>query len=186
MGNDLGEALRKAGLKTGGSGVRKKCRVCGKVLKPDSRFDTCYECGMKRKQGHGGGRHALPDDYLAGGYFDSNGYLKESLFKDDAKLVAKTLASLRMTSTSFRAFYNKVKAIENVYKATGNFDAVRPKLFAFERDVAYQVSRGVVPREFRRFIVKNSELAQQGPKEFNGFVEHFLSVLAYFKDYPRS
>lgn len=184
MGNDLGEALKKAGLKTGGGGVQKKCRDCGRPLKHDRRYDTCYECGKKRKQKHHGGR-GLPDDYLSGGYFDSNGYLKESIFKDDAKTVARTLASLRMTSTSFRAFYNKVKAIENVFKATKDFDAVKPKLFAFERDVAYQESRGVVEKEFSHFIIKNAKLAQKGPKEFKGFVEHFFSVLAYFKDYSK-
>jgi CRISPR-associated protein Csm2 len=129
----------------------------------------------------------LPESYLRDGYFDQGGkHLREGIFKEDAKEVARVLAALKMTPTSLRAFYNKLKAIENRYKISNNdFDLIKPNLYAFERDVAYQVSRGVVSEEFRKFININSALAIKGPEFFRGFVEHFLSVLAYFKDVSR-
>lgn len=166
----------------------KKCRVCEKPLKPDSRFDTCFECGQTRKKSDAGGPvGGLPPDYLKTGYFDDKDQLREGIYKDDAKLVAGILANNKMSANSLRAFYNKLKAIESKYKTSGNnFDLIRPTLFAFERDVAYQVSRQVVPEDFRTFINANAELAAKGPKEFKGFVEHFLSVLAYFKDFSKS
>lgn len=177
--SDWKDKLKNSGLYKAGGGGMKKCK-CGKPIK-DERFDTCYDCSKKRH-----GSASLPEGYLANGYFDEKGYLREGIFKDDAKEVARILAYLRMTPTSLRAFYNKLIAIENKYKASGNnFDIVKPSIYAFERDVAYQVSRGVVSEEFRKFINKNAEFAQKGPKELKGFKEHFLSVLAYFKDASR-
>lgn len=119
------------------------------------------------------------------GYFDEKNYLRAGIFKEEAKEVANILADLKMTPTSLRAFYNKLKEIESRYKANKDFDLIKPSLYAFERDVAYQVSRGVVPNEFRKFININADLASRGPKELNGFVEHFLSVLSYFKDFSK-
>ena len=192
MTGDWKKDLGKMGGSPGGAG-QKKCKQCGKSLKPDSKFDTCFECGKKGGAGSTsfGTPVSLPPEYLSKGYFDEKGNLREGIFKDEAKEVARVLAAKRMTSTSFRAFYNKVKAIENKYKtllcsagiSKGDaFESIKASLFAFERDVAYQVSRGVVPEEFRKFIVKNAEIAKNGPKEFKGLIEHFLSVLAYFKD----
>ena len=178
--SDWKEKLRSSEFnKVGGGGVKKYCK-CGKPINND-KFDTCYDCS-KKKHGTAG----LPEGYLSNGYFDEKGYLREGLFKDEAKEVAKVLAALRMTPTSLRAFYNKLIAIENKYKSSdNNFDLIKPNIYAFERDVAYQVSRGVVSEEFRKFINKNADLAKKGPKEFKGFKEHFLSVLAYFKDVSR-
>jgi len=173
--------------KTGGGGMKKKCEKCGNEFVPkEPHHKICHECNRKVREGLAGAdspKAKLPDDYLTRGYFDENGYLREGIFKGDAKVVAGVLAGLRMTPTSLRAFYNKLKAIENRYKnSNNNFDLIKPNLYAFERDVAYQVSRGVVSEEFRKFINKNAELAIKGPKEFKGFIEHFLSVLSYFKD----
>lgn len=185
MSGEMKNALQKAGIKTDIS--QQQCPECGESFVPKESFHkVCFKCHKKRQAGGSvsqtSGYLHLRSDYLSSGYFDGKGYLREGIFKDDAKEVANILASQRMTPTSLRAFYNKVKAIESEYKMSNNFDAIKSKLYAFERDVAYQISRGVVNEEFRKFIVKNAELAVKGPKEFKGFVEHFLSVLSYFKD----
>ncbi|GBD96679.1 MAG TPA: type III-A CRISPR-associated protein Csm2 [Nitrospirae bacterium] len=182
--SDWKENLKNLKAYKGGGGGMKKCS-CGKLIKND-RFDTCFECSKKNRQdvhGYDKSRERLPDNYLAKSYFDENGQLRAGIFKEDAKLVSKVLASWNTTPTSLRVFYNKLKAIECKYKSSSNdFDLVKPDLYAFERDVAYQVSRGVVSEEFRKFINVNAEIAAKGPKEFKGFVEHFLSVLSFFKD----
>lgn len=176
---DWKDKLRNTELYKAGGRVMKKCK-CSKPIR-DERFDTCYDCSQKKT-----GAASLPEGYLVNGYFDEKENFREGIFKDEAKDVARVLAALRMTPTSLRAFYNKLVAIENKYKSSdNNFDLIKPNIYAFERDVAYQVSRGVVSEEFRKFINKNAELAKKGPKEFKGFKEHFLSVLAYFKDVSR-
>ncbi|MBI4847719.1 MAG: type III-A CRISPR-associated protein Csm2 [Nitrospirae bacterium] len=189
--SDWRDKLKNSELyKAGGGGMKKTCLDCGKEFVPkEQHHKICFDCNKKKHEGAGGTdktRLKLPDDYLAKSYFDEKGHLREGIFKDDAKEVARVLASLRMSPTSLRAFYNKLIAIENKFKSSdNNFDLIKPNIYAFERDVAYQVSRGVVSEEFRKFINKNAELAKKGPKEFKGFKEHFLSVLAYFKDVSR-
>ncbi len=189
MSNDMRSAFQKAGIRPGGGEMTKRCKECGKEFVPKEHYHTiCSECNKNKKRYSGGGgkrQLSLPQNYLKAGYFDEKGCLRESIYKDEAKVVAEILASHGMTPTSFRAFYNKAKAIEYHYNTSKDFDSIKHKLFAFERDVVYQVSRECVPDEFRKFIVKNAELAQKGPKEFKGFIEHFLSVLAYFKDYSK-
>lgn len=176
---------------TGDGGVAKKiCQDCKREFIPkEPHHKVCSDCKKKRYETSPEPYRTyakLPDNYLKDGYFDERGYLREGIFKEDAKEVASVLAGLRMTPTSLRAFYNKLKAIENRYKtANNNFDLIKPNLYAFERDVAYQVSRGIVSEEFRKFININSDLAIRGPGYFRGFIEHFLSVLAYFKDVSR-
>ncbi len=189
--SDMKRAFEKAGIKGGGGGeMKKRCVQCQKEFIPkEPQYKVCADCNKKRRETTSGFDKSparLPNDYLNSGYFDEKGYLRVGIFKEDAKEVANVLAALRMTPTSLRAFYNKLKAIESRYKtSSNNFDYIKPNLYAFERDVAYQVSRGVVSEEFRKFINKNAELAINGPKEFKGFLEHFLSVLAYFKDVSR-
>ena len=182
--SDWKEKLRNSEFNKVGGGGMKKCK-CGKPIKND-RFDTCFDCSQKQRQhsdGHDISRQKLPTDYLSQGYYDEGGQLRADIFKDEAKIAANVLASWNTTPTSLRAFYNKLKAIENKYKYSGNdFNLIKPGLYAFERDVAYQISRGVVSEEFRKFININSEIASKGPREFKGFVEHFLSVLSFFKD----
>src|SRR3990170_3650325 len=148
--SDIKRAFEKAGVKgTGGEGMKRKCEKCGNEFVPkEPHHKICHECNRKVCEGLAGAdspKAKLPDDYLTRGYFDENGYLREGIFKGDAKVVAGVLANLRMTPTSLRAFYNKLKAIENRYKnSNNNFDLIKPNLYTFERDVAYQVSRGVV------------------------------------------
>lgn len=170
-------------LHKGGVGVKKKCADCGKEFFPkEAHHKTCFECAKKKKDG-GFPPLKLPANYLNNSYFDDKEHLREGIFKEEAKEVANILASEGLSPTALRVFYNKLKAIESRYKSSKNdFELIKPNLYAFERDVAYQASRGVVREEFRKFITINAALAAKGPKEFKGFIEHFLSVLAYFKD----
>ena len=66
------------------------------------------------------------------------------------------------------------------------FEAVKADIYAFKRDVVYQVGREVAPEEFRQFIDRNVELAVQDEESFRkGFLQHFESVLAYIVYYSR-
>ena len=63
-------------------------------------------------------------------------------------------------------------------------ERIKEKLYSFYPSAAYAVSRKntSVPPEFQKFIETNMKLAVKDPKHFKGFVEHFQSVVAYFKE----
>lgn len=176
------------------------CRICGKQTLGEHQY--CIQCSSayigdrsaeKRDRGHHGGSPArqgqaeststgLGSNYLKDGYFNDSGYLREEIYTTEATRVAGVLSSKNMTSAALRRFFNKLRGIDSRFKSGSDFEEIKPGLYAFQRDVAYAVGRGVVPEEFRQFINTNIRLAIIDPKHFKGFVEHFQSVLAYFKE----
>ncbi|WP_027365631.1 type III-A CRISPR-associated protein Csm2 [Desulfotruncus alcoholivorax] len=171
-----------------------KCRDCGKTT--FDNYQYCPQCFSAHK---GDGRiHSgsfkpqqrpeynapgLGSDYLQNGYFYDQGYLREEIFTSEAELVAAVLSAKGMTSASLRRFYNKLRGIYARYKDNANFEEIKPGLYSFYPNVADAVARNDnVPEEFRRFINTNIKLAVKDPQHLAGFVEHFQSVLAYFKD----
>lgn len=123
----------------------------------------------------------LPDNYLQHGYFDDNGTLRYSIFKEDAIKVAKALNLQNTTATRLRSFYDRLRAIEYHLQQTNDFPAVKLKLLSFSNSVEYATARGTVPKVFQDFINKNISLAQKDKASFKGFLEHYKSVLAYAK-----
>lgn len=167
------------------SGAAKKCEKCGKPLKND-KFKYCRECNEKMK---GGGTHIgvvkLPDGYLYEGYFDvKNGknYIKEAVFIAWAQELSNSLKQSGLTSAAIRRFFSKLRAIEYKFKMTRDFDLAREGIYAFVRDVTYTENRGVTPPLFSKFIERNVNEAKESPDHFRAFIEHFQSVVAYFKD----
>jgi CRISPR-associated protein Csm2 len=174
--------LRKYLAGTGGGAV-KKCK-CGKTIN-NPKYDLCYDCNQKSR-----GTEAalqppkLPDGYLEGGYFDEKKekkYIKEAVFISWAKDVSAALRQQGMSPTAIRNFFNKLRAVEFKYKVGKDFDLARQDIFSFCRDVKYTENRGVTPALFTAFIEQNVELAKQDPLHFKAFVEHFQSVIAYYK-----
>ena len=172
----------------------KRCAnpQCGKPLK-DDKFTYCWDCNKKNKDGGGGGNPSasgpapaqLPEGYLDGGYFETKNdkkYIREEVFISWARAVSAALKQDGLTSTKIRGFFNKLRAIEYNFKMTHDFDRAREGIFAFARDVAYTENRGVTKPLFTRFIEKNIAEAKKDAEHFRAFIEHFQSVVAYFKD----
>lgn len=176
--------------KPGGTEMKKKCAnaECGKEFIPKEDYHKiCPECNRKRQEGLLETNKSMGgslDRYLNAGYFDDKENMHRGLFKEDAIFAAGLLSKAGMSATSFRNFYNKLKAIESRYKSSTDkdFDKIKPDIYAFERDAAYYISRGVVPEVFRHILVKNVELSVQSVKHFKAFIEHLFSILAYLKD----
>ena len=122
--------------------------------------------------------------YLRDGYFkekDGKDYIRPEVLDSLAMDVARAFGNRGMKIAQLRRFFNKARGIEAKLKRTGDFEAIKADIYAFKRDVAYQVGRGVVPQEFQQFIDRNVELAVQEEKSFRqGFLQHFESALAYF------
>ena len=170
-----------------GGGTVKRCKCGNEITRAGS--DICYECFKKKRNASNirpsSSPASLPDNYLDGGYFDKKGdkqYLKEAVFIEWPQKVSIALGKQGMSPTALRKFFNKLRAIEAKYKSSMDFDLVKQDIFAFDRDVAYTSGRGVTPPLFKSFIAKNIELAKRDPDNFKGFVEHFQSVIAYFKE----
>lgn len=123
----------------------------------------------------------LPPGYLKGGYYDANGYLRRETIIEWPKAIVEVFARTSLTSTALRRFYNKLKGLDTSFKFSRDFNSLLPELYAFERDAAYAATRLVVPGEFIGFTVKNIDLAVGNEKGFQGFVEHFQSIVAFAK-----
>lgn len=123
--NDWKDKLKNSELyKTGGGGMNKRCADCNNEFVPrEPHHKICFDCLKKKREGvavHDRVHAKLPLDYLSKSYFDEKGYMRAGIFKEEAKVVAGVLATIGMTPTSLRVFYNKLKAIENQYKLSIN------------------------------------------------------------------
>lgn len=162
-------------------GTTKKCEKCGKPLK-DQKFKYCFQCNEMAKREGGA---TLPAGYLVGGYFETKGekqYIREEVFISWAKEMASALRKQNLTSAAIRRFFSKLRAIEYKYKMDRDFNRAREAIYAFARDVAYTENRGVTPELFSKFIELNISEAKKDSENFKAFIEHFQSVVAYFKD----
>ncbi len=178
--------------------MAKKCENCGKMFEPEEPWHRYCSAKCHREATGGGGksspqRPARPDtrtdfqfgpDYLADGYFEKKegkSYLRPEVLDTLAMDVAKVLGRRKMKTSQLRRFFNKARGIEIKLNLKKDFEAIKADIYGFKRDVAYQVGREVVPREFQAFIERNVELAVQDETSFRqGFLQHFESVLAYY------
>lgn len=190
---DWKKDLSKHSSYAGGGGTVKKC-ACGRdINRPGT--DICGVCYSKQKNGTGSPTtvfhsstvqaSSLPIEYLAGGYFiEKNGksYIKEEVFIKWAIEVSTALKQQLLTPAAIRRYFSKLRAIEYKYKADRDFELAREGIFAFSRDVHYTENRGVTPPLFTQFIEANAKEAKKDAQHFRAFVEHFQSVVAYFKE----
>lgn len=168
--------------------MKKKCRKCGKPLKDDSRFDTCFECGQKDKRENDSCSVGLPPEYISKlekGYFDANGYLWEDFITTMASKIAKSFNGLK--NHQLRRFYGHAKAAENRLRMTGDWDAVNvdiKKLSSFASEAKGKIK---IPQSFYDFIDKNIKSISSKKDFEQGFMEHFQAVVAYFTyHYPKN
>ncbi len=180
MKSEMGKSFSQS------AGSSDRCS-CGNRKRPN--FPTCYDCAQKGKsngyQSSNKNSKSLRDGYLAGGYFETkNGrnYIKEDVFIKWAQDISTDLRSEGMSPTAIRNYFNKLRAVEHNYKVTKDFDKTRQDIYSFCRDVKYTENRGVTPELFTKFIDSNIALAKKDPEHFKAFIEHFQSVIAYFKD----
>jgi CRISPR type III-A-associated protein Csm2 len=175
----------------------KVCANCGKAFVPAQPHHRYCSPACYREATQGGSRaptsYRRRDEVPTTFRFDAS-YLKDGYFRDPEKKqlrpevldttaqnAALALGQAGMTSHQFRLFFNKMRAIEGRLERGEPWEEVSAEIYAFKRDVVYQVGRGVAPDPFKEFIERNVELAVQDRASFEkGFIQHFQSVLAYF------
>lgn len=118
--------------------------------------------------------------YLQEGYLDPQGRYRPAIYREEARFVVDRLVQDRTTMHAVRRFYNQVKALEARMDRGKAFDRWRSDLARLESHAVYAQSRGVVGRFFPEFIRRNVAWAERDWAQFEGFVRHFESVLAYW------
>lgn len=146
--------------------------------------------GRPENRGYQG--HSIPDT-RTNFQFDSN-YLKAGYFLDDkceklrpeildalALEVAKALANTGINSNQLRRFFNQIRSIERGISNQHSFEAAKAEIVALKSAAAYQVGRGLVREDFKRFIDRNVDLSLRQECDFTrGFISHFAAVLGFF------
>lgn len=120
---------------------------------------------------------SLPRNYLEGGYFGADGYIKPELLVDVAQEVARALEGLN--NTQFRRFYHHIRAVEQRLEVMEDWRAVEgdiKKLIAF---AAAAKAKNKIPPVFYNFIEKNVQQTNNEKSFRKGFLEHIQAVLAY-------
>lgn len=123
----------------------------------------------------------LPEGYLANGYFDKNGNLREEFVTRWAEEIAKKLGRVTpdMKKHQLRRFYNHVKSLERKMNLS-NYDSINKDLKLL---ISYAASAAFatppkVPKLFEDFIRKNLELVKDS-KTFKAFLNHFEAIVGF-------
>jgi CRISPR type III-A-associated protein Csm2 len=126
--------------------------------------------------------------YLKDGYFvdAKREKLNPDVVDKLAREAAKALANTGINSHQLRRFFNQLRAIERGLGPSKPFDSVKADIAALKSTAAYQVGRGLVREDFKRFIDRNVDLAIQNDDNFRrGFIPHFAAVLGFFVYFTR-
>lgn len=121
------------------------------------------------------------NQYLKEGYFDSEGYRRKEIYIDWAKEIANKLSNSNMTTASLRKFYNQIKGLQHLLTNEENFNANKYRLYNIIPLAQYKLNSSV-PQEFVDFLEVNLQQVEKDFKNFQVFVDHFQSVVAYFKE----
>lgn len=158
-----------------------------------SRSSSAQRPPSPPRSGGGGGFHTgggagLPPGYLAGGYFNSNGYLKKELLVDHAREVARAIG-LRdqgyegIKNAQLRRFYGHVKAAETRMNYDAPFEAVQLSVLELSAFAAEAYGKRKVPLVFKQFMDKNLENISDAKSFRQGFVKHFQAVVGFFSSF---
>ncbi len=119
------------------------------------------------------------NNYLQYGYVNPDGGYRREIYCEDAEFVVGKLR--HGTSVhALRRFYNRVKGIERAMERGRRFDENKALLYELQPHATYAVKRKVVNGFFPQFIARNVAQAVVNWEQFEGFVKHFESVVAYF------
>ncbi|POB10104.1 type III-A CRISPR-associated protein Csm2 [Sulfobacillus sp. hq2] len=121
--------------------------------------------------------------YLRQGYLNPEGGYRREIYREEAQFVVDKLA--RGTSIhALRRFYNRVKGLERSMDRGRLFNQQKSQLYELQSHAYYAAKRHLVNAFFPTFMDRNVDQAVTNWEQFEGFVKHFESVVAYFPTEP--
>jgi CRISPR type III-A-associated protein Csm2 len=152
-------------------------------------------------RGHGYGERRpsdLPEKYLASGYFDDKGHVRRELFIEWPEQITDALTDFnarpKASKNSLRAFYSMLRMAKIQFDAQrGQPDKAwgdaKTQLYKLRVAAEYQSTRKVISPLCQKFLFQNIDTVLERGKtsddfaqNFNAFVEHFQSVIAYLPE----
>ena len=157
--------------------MRKECEKCGKEFEATQPyFKLCPDCFSSSKH-----RRADISELLLKAYYNEGNNLLKEVFIGVPEELANIFANSRppLTTKQLRDFYQKVLKARSKTLLRG-INVARPILYECQRDAAYQLKRGVIPKGFTQFLEHHLTLAEKDEKMLEGFYKHFNSIVCYF------
>lgn len=118
-------------------------------------------------------------NYLRQGYVDPEGGYRREIYCEEAQFVVEKLR-YGTSVHALRRFYNRIKGLERSMDRGRRFDENKTQLYALHPHAVYAKERQLVSKFFPEFIQRNITQAVANWEQFEGFVKHFESVVAYF------
>ncbi len=130
----------------------------------------------------------LPHEYLSGGYFNADGYLKKELLVDHAREIARLIGegSDGVKSSQLRKFFGHVRAADMRMNYDAPFEAIQSSILELSAFVAEAKSKSKVPEIFKHFIDMNLKNSRDAKSFRQGFVKHFQAVVGYYSSFHRN
>ncbi|PSR25430.1 MAG: type III-A CRISPR-associated protein Csm2 [Sulfobacillus thermosulfidooxidans] len=117
--------------------------------------------------------------YLQQGYVNPDGGYRREIYREEAQFVVNKLAP-GTSIHALRRFYNRVKGLERSMDRGRLFDQHKSQLYELQAHAHYAAKRNLVNAFFLTFMDRNVAHAVTNWEQFEGFVKHFESVVAYF------
>jgi CRISPR/Cas system CSM-associated protein Csm2 small subunit len=154
--------------------MKKRCERCGKEFKASQpHFKYCSNC------------FSIPEDkkdfskLLLKAYYDPKGNMLKEIYIDIPKKLADNFAKDKLGTKQLRDFHQKILKARNKALLKG-IDVARPILYECQRDIEYQLKRGVIPHNFAQFMKHHLSLAEKDERSLEGFFQHLDSIVCYF------
>ncbi|MFZ6017248.1 MAG: hypothetical protein ACOYU0_06535 [Nitrospirota bacterium] len=157
--------------------MKKKCEKCGKEFEArQSHFKYCPNCFSLPPH-----RTNLLTELLLKAYYDHRGNMLKEIYIDIPQQLANLFANDKppLGMKQLRDFHQKILKARN--KAIlKSIDIARPILYECQRDLEYQLKRGIIPHSFAQFMKHHLALAEKGDEALEGFYQHLDSIVCYF------
>jgi len=157
----------------------KKCVRCGKEFEArQPHFKLCPDCFSSPQ-------HRLTDvsELLLNAYYENE--KQEEPLKEVYVGIPQQLANIFANSKpslgtkQLRDFHHKVLKARTKANLKG-IGAAKYILYECQRDIEYQLKRGVIPQSFAQFMKHHLALAEKDEKSLEGFYQHLDSIVCYF------
>lgn len=157
--------------------MKKRCEKCGQEFEArQPHFKLCSRCAQVPQS-----QSSLSSELLLQSYYDSKGNPVKEVYINTPQKIAIILFNSRpaLGLKQLRDFHQRVLKAKTKAMLKG-IEAARFILYECQRDLEYQLKRGVVPETFGSFMKHHLALAERDERSLEGFFKHLDSVVCYF------